>query len=401
MDDHGAFLGDHPFMPHGQCFLWRTPLVLLHVSTDSIIGLAYLSISISLYLLVRKINLPFSGMFVAFGLFIGACGLTHFMKVWTMWTPDYWLSGGVNAVTAIASVATAIYIYPITPQIVRVAEEAKLAEQHRLKLASYSEELEARVRERTAELESALEEKDQALALRTEFLSIAAHELRTPLASAAMRIGMLKRLALSGTLLSQPPENTLKALQVAASQIGRLSTLTDELLDISRLTANRFELQCEETDLHELVTDMVDQFRALASQSGSDLNYKPPVETLVGHFDRTRIEQVVSNLLSNAIKFGKAKPIDVALRREGAEAVLEVTDLGIGIDPEQVALIFGLFERAAKGREIGGLGLGLYVARQIIERHHGQIMVESALENGSTFIVRLPLGRSRPENGPV
>jgi hypothetical protein len=98
----------------------------LHVVTDSIIGLAYVSISLTLYSLVRKIKLPFTGMFLAFGLFIFACGATHFMEVWTTWTPDYWSSALVKLITAGASIATAIYLVPIAPQVVRVAEEAKL-----------------------------------------------------------------------------------------------------------------------------------------------------------------------------------------------------------------------------------------------------------------------------------
>src|SRR5690349_8644076 len=129
------------YMPHGHCYLWQPGLVWLHSSTDALIGAAYVSISLTLWGLVRRIRLPFSPIILAFGVFILACGLTHFMEVWTLWRPTYWLSGSVKAVTALASLATGVLLYPVKPRVVRLAEDAALSESRRLELEQKNAEL--------------------------------------------------------------------------------------------------------------------------------------------------------------------------------------------------------------------------------------------------------------------
>src|SRR5690349_2013191 len=110
------------FMPHGHCYLWTPSLVWTMVVTDSLIGLAYVSISLSLYGLVKRIKVPFSAVFLAFGVFIAACGATHFMEVWTLWTPSYWMAALVKVVTAAASVITAFWLVRLKPKIMGLAE---------------------------------------------------------------------------------------------------------------------------------------------------------------------------------------------------------------------------------------------------------------------------------------
>lgn len=129
-------------MPHGHCYLWIPGLLWLHVISDVLIGVAYIGISLVLYLLVRKIRIPFSPVFIAFGLFIVLCGLTHFMNVWTVWNPDYLFAGLVKAGTAAASVATAIGLFFVRPQVEEVIHTARLSEERRIKLESTHAELE-------------------------------------------------------------------------------------------------------------------------------------------------------------------------------------------------------------------------------------------------------------------
>src|SRR5262249_46312861 len=131
------------FMPHGHCYLWMPALVWTHVLSDLLIGAAYASISLTLYLLLRRVRLPYSPIFVAFGVFIAACGLTHFVEVWNIWEADYWLAGGVKVITAVASVATALGILPYIPKVVAFARAAELSEKRRVEL----ETLYARVKE--------------------------------------------------------------------------------------------------------------------------------------------------------------------------------------------------------------------------------------------------------------
>src|SRR5436309_14933761 len=137
-------LASDGFMPHGHCYLWRPGLVWLHVVSDSLIGLAYVAISVTLAYLVSRIrNIPFNWMFLAFGLFIVACGGTHFMEVWTLWTPTYWLAGDLKALTAFASVATALLLPPLVPRAIDLMRDARLAEARRIRLETANHELAA------------------------------------------------------------------------------------------------------------------------------------------------------------------------------------------------------------------------------------------------------------------
>jgi signal transduction histidine kinase/CheY-like chemotaxis protein len=133
-------------MPHGHCFLWQPGLLWLHVGSDGLIGTAYLVISLTLWRLVRRAHIPFSLMVLAFGVFIGACGLTHYMEIFTIWVPDYWLSGSVKAVTALASVATGAYLVRSRSAIIGVTQASALAEERRLQLEIAHQDLEVAVR---------------------------------------------------------------------------------------------------------------------------------------------------------------------------------------------------------------------------------------------------------------
>jgi len=140
------------FMPHGHCYLWNPGLVWLHVVSDGLIAAAYASISLTLVYFARKRHdVPFNWMFVCFGVFISACGATHAMEIWTLWTPTYWLAGVTKAITALASVPTAILLVRLVPRAVAMPTQRELAEAHAA-LRQAHDELEDRVRERTEEL---------------------------------------------------------------------------------------------------------------------------------------------------------------------------------------------------------------------------------------------------------
>ncbi len=148
-------LFDNPgFMPHIHCYLNKTGLVWTMLITDLFIGIAYVGISLTLWSMVRKIKLAFSPVILCFGLFIGACGATHFMEVWTLWNPTYWLSASVKIVTAVASVGTGIYLFHLKHPLIKIAHAAKTSEQRRIELETLTGTLEARVKERTKELEA-------------------------------------------------------------------------------------------------------------------------------------------------------------------------------------------------------------------------------------------------------
>jgi signal transduction histidine kinase len=170
-------------------------------------------------------------------------------------------------------------------------------------------------------------------------------------------------------------------------QTERLTGLVANLLDVTRAAAGKLELQRERFDLADVVREVAERFRE-QSAAHVDLRLNGP---LVGTWDRLRVDQVITNLLSNAIKYGAGKPISIRAAAVDASAQLEVCDQGIGIAPEDQRRIFERFERAVSSSSYGGLGLGLYISRQIVDALGGSIRVESAAGAGSRFIVELPL----------
>ncbi len=232
----------------------------------------------------------------------------------------------------------------------------------------------------------------EAVAIRDEFLSIAGHELRTPLAALALELGTLQRRLLQ-TAAAPPAPGAVEALAQRASratrQVERLTQLVNRLLEVSQLRSGRPRPERQRLDLRALVNEVVDRFTEQAQQAGCALTVEagPAVN---GAWDPLAIEQVTGNLLANAIKYGAGKPIRVSLHTEQDRALLAVRDEGIGVPREEVDRIFDRFARAVPARHFGGLGLGLYIARQLVEAHGGTIAVTSQPGAGSTFVVNLP-----------
>jgi PAS domain S-box-containing protein len=231
---------------------------------------------------------------------------------------------------------------------------------------------------------------EDAIRARDEFLSVASHELRTPLTSLLLAVRLLSRDT-SAARAGLSPE-VLRSIDALGRQAQRLVRLVDGLLDVSRIRAGRLKLELEEFDLREVARDVVRRYQPEAGHARSELVCEAG-EPVVGRWDRSRIDQVVSNLVANAIKYGAGGRIDVRVGVEGGAARIEVQDHGIGIAGENIGRLFQRFERAASPREYGGLGLGLFIVREIVEMHGGRVHVTSLLGAGSTFVVLLPLER--------
>jgi PAS domain S-box-containing protein len=237
-------------------------------------------------------------------------------------------------------------------------------------------------------LETKLRDAVQA---RDEFLSIASHELKTPLTSLQLQIDSLERQ------LEVRPDEAVRTGRLASGaravseQADRLAKLIEVLLDVSRINAGRLTFECSDVDLVPLVRDTAERWRPDAAQAGCELTVKveDTSKQLVVHWDRLRLEQVLSNLISNAIKYGQGKPIDVTVARRDGGARLQVSDRGMGVSPLDQMRIFERFERAAASRNYGGLGLGLWITKQLVEGLGGSISLDSAPEKGSTFTVEL------------
>ena len=239
-----------------------------------------------------------------------------------------------------------------------------------------------------AERERLLEELQEAVRLRDEFLSVASHELNTPLTPLNLRLQSLARLA------QAEPDSPLavrlgREVELMRRQVKRLADLVRELLDVSRLSSGRMTLQLEEVDLAELTREILARFKLEAERAGSGFEFhlEGPV---IGQWDRLRLEQILVNLLSNALKYGAGKPIHLRVEQQEDRVRLFIRDEGIGIQPEALGRIFHRFERAVSERHYGGFGLGLYVTRQIVDAMGGTVTVQSTPGQGATFLVELP-----------
>lgn len=229
------------------------------------------------------------------------------------------------------------------------------------------------------------ERAEDAVRSRDSFISVAAHELRTPITTLGLQLDLLRREAerLVGS------ERLLDRIHVTRRQLDRLAGLVSALVDVTKATSGRLELSLEDVDLCEVATEVVDRLGPSAELAGSKLRLERPV-SLVGRWDRGRIDQVLTNLVSNAIKYGCGRPIEVSLVAVDGEASIEVRDHGAGISPENLERIFERFERFGEDPN-GGLGLGLWITWQIVSGLGGVIKVESNPGEGSLFRVILPL----------
>jgi signal transduction histidine kinase len=231
---------------------------------------------------------------------------------------------------------------------------------------------------------------ETALRTRDDFLSVASHELKTPLTSLAMQIQMINRSVDQGKL-SGPSVGKLRHLgSISERALFRFSALINDLLDVSRISAGRMVLDLEEVDLQQAVQDVVSRLHIELENNRCSIKLNGD-SRVIGQWDRLRLEQVVANLVSNALKYGAGHPIEIAMRQERDVAILTVRDHGIGISDADQIRIFERFERAVSIKRFGGLGLGLFIARQIVEAHGGSIRVESEVGRGSSFSVILPL----------
>ncbi len=238
-------------------------------------------------------------------------------------------------------------------------------------------------------------ETQSAVRLRDEFISIASHELKTPLTSMQLQISGIRRAAASPARLDV--DKLARRVDAIDRQVGRLTELVDGLLDVSRAVAGRLRLNLEEVDLAEVVRVVAERFAGELGAAHTDLalDVQGPI---LGRWDRLRLDDVVTNLLGNAIKYGAGRPIRLAAHVEGDVAAVEVRDHGIGIPEGDQQRIFQRFTRAVSSDHYGGFGLGLWIVQVLVHAMGGSIGVESAVGQGALFTVKLPCkpGSAKP-----
>jgi PAS domain S-box-containing protein len=241
-----------------------------------------------------------------------------------------------------------------------------------------------------------------ALKSRDEFLSMASHDLRSPLTSLRLQLQGVRRDL-------EPGQDCVRSLEKLVARVGsmerqtdRMLRMMDALMDITQMTAGRLELRRQKLDLVDVVHTSVATLDEELRQAGVEVRVHTdgPVE---GMWDRLRLEQVVDNLLSNALKYGSGRPVDMLVSRDATTAKLVVRDQGIGVSPEDQERLFDRFERVKLDRGATGYGVGLWIVRHVVEAHGGKVSIESRLGEGSSFIVQLPLRgqvHAQPERDP-
>ncbi len=377
------------FMPHGHCYLWIPGLVGLHVTSDILIWLSYMTISLTIVYIVRKRgDLPFDWIFMSFGIFIIACGFGHLMEVVTLWQPLYWLSGLWKAVTAIASVLTAGLLFVILPKILAIPNPAALREANA--------KLEAEIAERKrAEAELArtlrLLKDQQAALLRAEKMaavgqlaSSVGHELRNPLAAVRNGVTYIAKRVLDPKATAEKPVDPKVEhfFGLILRELGVCSKIINDLLDFARERAPVLG-PCA---LHALVDESIE----LIAGGVAGIDNKVSPELSMPIIDRGMFRQVLINLLQNAMD---ATPSPggrkVEVTAEGGDPEpwrIVIKDYGAGIPDDLLGKVFEpLFTTKAKGT-----GLGLAIVQNIVRAHNGKISIDSKVGEGTAITIILP-----------
>jgi signal transduction histidine kinase/ActR/RegA family two-component response regulator len=398
------FLYGQGFQPHGYCLMWEPGVFWTHVVSDFVIALSYLSIPVAIIYLVRKRgDLGFTALPILFALFIVACGVTHLFGVWTMWVPSYGPEAIAKAGTAVVSLATAAVLWPLMPRLIAIPNVDELAvsnaelkralrerERAERDLADVNRRLEARVAERTRDLEGALREAEVASNAKSDFLATMSHEIRTPLNG---MLGMLEVLAREGL-----SKEATRRLDVARRSAETLLVLLNDVLDFSALERNALRLSPEPTAPGAIVADVIGLHGPAARAKGLSLecDISLPAEDAAWLLDPVRLRQILGNLVSNAIKFTETGGVTVGLSVEpGAERDMlrfTVSDTGVGVPADQRHKLFRRFSQvdASMTRRYGGAGLGLAICRRMVELMGGEIALDESTPAGSVFRASIP-----------
>jgi len=387
------------FEPHGYCYLWNPGLVWLHVISDSLIAAAYFAIPVVLVLFIRRRrDLPFSWMFVLFGVFIVACGSTHLMEVWNLWHGNYWLAGVIKAATAAASVPTAVLLARLMPEAVdlpsfsqwikaNAALKAEILERKEAELnlriseASFREQAEE-IRKLNSELSQKLVELGIVNRELESFSYSVSHDLRTPLRHIDGFARILKEE--HAAELSQEGCRYVDRVVQAANHMGHL---VDDLLNLARI--GRKEMVRQRVRLDELVREAMADLPPEISERQIEWKIEPLAEA---DYDPGLVKLVLVNLLSNAVKFTKDRQpavIEVATRDTEKGKAFVVRDNGVGFDPKYADKLFGVFQRLHREEDFAGTGIGLATVQRIVHRHGGEVWAESTPGKGAAFFFTL------------
>ena len=409
MSDFMNFLLGPEMPPHGHCYLWNDDLVRLHVTSDVLITIAYFTIPVALVYLVRKReDLKFNFMFVMFAIFIFACGATHLINIFNVWHGAYWLSGIVKLITAIASVGTAIAVWPLIPKALAIPSNQQLLDlnqklrdevadniKQRAEVERLSRDLRQVVDERTDELaetrvmktlleqnHASLERSNTAI---EQYAMVTSRDIKEPLRSIAV-FGEL----LADRLNDRLAEDEEKWLSMMVTSAKRTTSMIDDLREYSLLQT---VADVTPASLDEALEQAISQNETELKKYNIVLQrdtFNASVRVPIGH-----LSKLISELLENAIKFSRdqeSPKIEFGSLDDcdSGEFGFYIRDNGIGIARQYSNRIFGVFERLHNEQEYEGNGIGLAICRRILDEHEGRVKLLGDEGAGAEFRVYLP-----------
>lgn len=381
------------FMPHGMCFLWTPWILWTHVTSDIVTGLAYFSIPVVMALFaIGRPDARYRPTLYLFIAFILLCGATHFLSVVVIWTPVYEIQGVLKALTAVASLITAIVLWPLLPKALAVPTTAQLQAKNQelaeevvrrtnaeVELTTLTRSLEARVEARTQEL-------TQTNAALRQYAATASHDLQAPLRHISMFAQLLEREASDG--MSDGAREMVGNIVTSTSRMRRM---VESLLEYSKLVDH--DLQVEELTVDDVASSTLKALAPDIKAAGARIEVDLVPETIEG--DRDLILRLFDNLLDNALKYRSETPLVIRISSEVVDGQLQVSvsDNGIGIDEKYSGRVFEMMKRLHADSDIPGTGIGLSLCQRIVESHGGRIWVDNTYREGARLCFTLPLAK--------
>lgn len=385
------------FMPHGHCYLWTPELLWLNVVSDSVIALAYLSIPLTLiYFIHKRSDLPFNRMFAAFGVFILACGATHVLEIWTIWNPAYWLAGFIKAMTAVASIVTAVLLVKLIPAALRIPSQRQLTLINDELLAANAE-LQQANRELAQTHEQLLQ--SEKMAALGGLVAGVAHEINTPVgivvtsASLLTRDTKMLRLAYANGLSEEELEDYLGTAEQSALLIEANATRAANLIQsFKQVAVDQTAGELRQINLRDYLGETLTSLTPSLKQAAAGVEITGADDLVVTTYPGA-LAQILTNLVLNSLIHGFDNRaagqihIDVAARND--QIVLSYADNGKGIPPELRSKVFEPFFTTRRNQ--GGSGLGLHILYNLVTRTlGGSVRIDTAADGGALFVIEFP-----------